>query len=37
MNFRVVPREERTLEARFGEVYLHYKHTVPRWLEKTRC
>lgn len=36
MNFRVIPREERALEARFGEVYLHYKQTVPRWLGKTR-
>jgi protein-S-isoprenylcysteine O-methyltransferase Ste14 len=36
MHFRVIPREERALEARFGEVYLHYKNAVPRWLGKTR-
>jgi hypothetical protein len=28
----VVPAEERELEARFGESYLRYKRTVPRWL-----
>ena len=32
----VVPWEERKLEARFGEAYLRYKNTVPRWLGKTR-
>jgi Phospholipid methyltransferase len=32
----VVPWEERKLEARFGEAYLRYKHTVPRWVGKTR-
>lgn len=32
----VLPREERNLEARFGEVYRQYKRTVPRWLGKTR-
>jgi protein-S-isoprenylcysteine O-methyltransferase Ste14 len=32
----VLPREERGLEARFGETYLQYKRTVPRWLGKTR-
>ena len=31
-NFVVVPREERDLEARFGESYLEYKNRVPRWL-----
>jgi protein-S-isoprenylcysteine O-methyltransferase Ste14 len=31
-----VAREERTLEARFGETYLQYKRTVPRWFGKTR-
>ncbi len=35
MNFIAVPREERDLEARFGEAYLRYKSTVPRWLGKT--
>jgi protein-S-isoprenylcysteine O-methyltransferase Ste14 len=32
MNYRVIPREERDLEARFGESYLKYKNRVPRWL-----
>lgn len=36
LNFRVVSREERTLEARFGDTYRQYKGTVPRWLGKTR-
>jgi protein-S-isoprenylcysteine O-methyltransferase Ste14 len=36
VTFLVVPWEERELEARFGEAYLRYKHTVPRWLGKTR-
>ena len=31
MNKRVVAREERDLEARFGESYLEYKNKVPRW------
>lgn len=31
-NFIHVPREERALEARFGEAYLEYKNRVPRWL-----
>jgi len=30
----VVPWEERKLEARFGEAYLRYKHSVPRWVGK---
>ena len=29
-----VPWEERNLEARFGEAYLRYKNSVPRWLGK---
>lgn len=33
--FLVVPWEERQLEARFGEAYLQYKNSVPRWLGKT--
>jgi len=36
VTFLVVPWEERELEARFGEAYLRYKNTVPRWLGKTR-
>jgi protein-S-isoprenylcysteine O-methyltransferase Ste14 len=35
INF-LVRREERDLEARFGEDYLQYKAAVPRWLMKTR-
>lgn len=34
VNFVILPREERVLEARFGEVYRQYKRTVPRWLGK---
>jgi protein-S-isoprenylcysteine O-methyltransferase Ste14 len=34
--FLVVPWEERKLEARFGEAYLRYKNSVPRWLGQTR-
>lgn len=30
----VVPWEERHLETRFGEAYLRYKNSVPRWLGK---
>jgi protein-S-isoprenylcysteine O-methyltransferase Ste14 len=36
VNFVVLPREERALEARFGEAYFQYKRAVPRWLGKTR-
>jgi protein-S-isoprenylcysteine O-methyltransferase Ste14 len=32
----VVLWEEHKLETRFGETYLRYKHSVPRWLGKTR-
>ena len=32
MNFLVVPREERTLESHFGDGYLRYKDSVPRWM-----
>ncbi len=35
-NFFAVPREERALEARFGEAYRQYKNTVPRWFGKIR-
>jgi protein-S-isoprenylcysteine O-methyltransferase Ste14 len=34
VNF-VIPREERALEDRFGEVYRQYKRKVPRWFGKT--
>ena len=36
MNYRVVPREELDLEARFGETYLEYKNQVPRWFGRIR-
>ena len=36
INFIVLPREERALEERFGEVYRQYKRKVPRWLGKTQ-
>jgi protein-S-isoprenylcysteine O-methyltransferase Ste14 len=29
--FLAVPYEERQLEARYGEMYLQYKNTIPRW------
>ena len=32
----VVPREERGLEARFGEAYRAYKQTTPRWIGRVR-
>jgi len=31
MKFVILPREERGLEAAFGQAYLQYKNTVPRW------
>jgi protein-S-isoprenylcysteine O-methyltransferase Ste14 len=31
-NFFIIPYEEHDLERRFGEAYLRYKQTVPRWL-----
>jgi protein-S-isoprenylcysteine O-methyltransferase Ste14 len=34
MNYVAVPREERDLEARFGESYLEYKNRVSRWFGK---
>lgn len=32
LNFQVVPREERELEAKFGDTYIRYKKRVPRWI-----
>jgi protein-S-isoprenylcysteine O-methyltransferase Ste14 len=31
LHFGVVKREERYLTAKFGEAYLRYKETVPRY------
>ena len=36
VNLVLVPREERTLEAAFGQAYLMYKKRVPRWLGQGR-
>jgi putative transposase len=32
----IVPREERGLEARFGDTYRKYRRTTPRWFGKAR-
>ncbi|MHA1536474.1 MAG: methyltransferase family protein [Alphaproteobacteria bacterium] len=32
MHYGVIAREERYLEAKFGEVYLAYKRSVRRWI-----
>jgi protein-S-isoprenylcysteine O-methyltransferase Ste14 len=32
MRFGVIAREERYLEAKFGDTYLRYRQTVRRWL-----
>ena len=32
----IVPREERGLEARFGDAYRDYRRTTPRWFGKPR-
>ena len=32
MHYGVILREEEYLEAKFGEEYLRYKRSVPRWL-----
>jgi len=34
--FFIVPQEERTIEAHFGDLYREYKNRVPRWLGKIR-
>jgi protein-S-isoprenylcysteine O-methyltransferase Ste14 len=34
--FYIVPLEERTLDARFGDAYRQYKQQVPRWFGKRR-
>ena len=31
VTFIILPREERSLEAAFGQTYLQYKSRVPRW------
>jgi protein-S-isoprenylcysteine O-methyltransferase Ste14 len=36
MNSGIVSREERDLEARFGDAYREYKRKVPRWFGKAR-
>ena len=37
VNFTVVPREERSLERIFGQSYLQYKNSTPRWFGRPRC
>jgi protein-S-isoprenylcysteine O-methyltransferase Ste14 len=32
----ILPREERGLEARFGEAYREFRRTTPRWLGRAR-
>jgi protein-S-isoprenylcysteine O-methyltransferase Ste14 len=34
LHFGVIRREETYLEARFGDEYLDYKASVPRWIPK---
>lgn len=34
-SFRVIPREERQLEALFGDDYLDYKRSVRRWIGRS--
>jgi protein-S-isoprenylcysteine O-methyltransferase Ste14 len=33
----LVPREERDLEAEFGDFYLQYKNRVPRWFGRAKA
>lgn len=35
-NYFILPREERGLEAAFGQTYRQYKNTRPRWLGKAK-
>jgi protein-S-isoprenylcysteine O-methyltransferase Ste14 len=37
VRFIILPREERSLEAVFGQSYRDYKDKVPRWLGRTRA
>lgn len=34
LHFGVIRREERYLEDRFGDEYMHYKASVPRWIPR---
>ena len=36
VNVVILPREERGLEATFGQAYLQYKGQVPRWFGRTK-
>jgi protein-S-isoprenylcysteine O-methyltransferase Ste14 len=36
LHFVVIPREERGLAAAFGQTYVEYQASVPRWLGKIR-
>jgi protein-S-isoprenylcysteine O-methyltransferase Ste14 len=31
-NFVIIPLEERSLQARFGDAYGSYRRSVPRWI-----
>jgi len=32
LNFRIIPREEKHLDERFGTAFQDYRHRVRRWL-----
>lgn len=36
LTFIILPREEGSLEAAFGQTYVQYKGSVPRWFWKTK-